>query len=92
VGTAFMAPFFDWGIIGVLLSAFLIGAVGHIIWLRARSSSRLPLLAAYCACTALTIFTNQFTQLTPLLDMVLLAKCTVDAIPKQLSLQPANTL
>lgn len=73
VGTAFLAIFFDWGPVGVLLMAAFIGAFGHAIWCRARREpGSIPLLAAFNACVVLTIFTNQFTQLTPLLYMLML--------------------
>lgn len=74
--TAFGGAYYDWGPFGVSLMAFLIGLVGHFIWRGARNSANLPLLAAYCACTALTIFTNQFTQLVPIVYMLMLAKLT----------------
>lgn len=74
VSTAFLAPFLDWGVAGMLLMAFLIGFFGHIAWRAAlRNALNLPLLCAFDAFVALTIFTNQFTQLTPLLLLMLLA-------------------
>ena len=74
VGTAFFGAYYDWGGGGIILMAFLIGLAGHLVWRSARNSAKLPLLAAYCACTALTIFTNQFTQLVPIVYMLFLAK------------------
>lgn len=75
-GTAFFGVYYDWGGGGIILMAFLIGLVGHLVWRSARNASKLPLLAAYCACVALTIFTNQFTQLVPLVYMLILSKQT----------------
>lgn len=76
VGTAFFGVYYDWGVGGIILMAFIIGLVGHLVWRSARNSAKLPLLAAYCAFTALTIFTNQFTQLVPLIYMLFLVKLT----------------
>lgn len=95
VGTAFLGAYYDWGCAGIILMAFLIGLVGHLVWRSARNSAKLPLLAAYCACTALTIFTNQFTQLVPLIYMLLLAKLTYsnsmrDTLPRDAGLVNTN--
>lgn len=73
VSTAFLAPYLDWGAGGMLGMAFLIGLAGHLVWRATlRSALKLPLLCAFDAFVALTIFTNQFTQLTPLLLLALL--------------------
>ena len=73
VSTAFLAPFLDWGPAGMLVMAFVIGFIGHVVWCAAlRNALKLPLLSAYDAFVALTIFTNQFTQLMPLLLLVML--------------------
>lgn len=74
VSTAFLSPFLDWGVAGVLLMAFLIGFFGHIVWNAARRNAlKLPLLCTFNTFGALTIFTNQFTGLTSLLLLLLLA-------------------
>jgi len=96
VGTAFLGAYYDWGGGGIILMAFLIGLAGHLVWRCARNPAKLPLLAAYCACTALTVFTNQFTQLVPLVYMLLLAKLTVSsskriAFPRNIELGNVNT-
>lgn len=73
VSTAFLAPYLDWGAAGMFGMASMIGWFGHIVWRATlRSALKLPLLCAFNAFVALTIFTNQFIQLTPLLLLALL--------------------
>ena len=77
VSTAFLSPFLDWGVAGMLLMALLIGFFGHIIWKSAlRNAHKIPLLCTFDTFVALTIFTNQFTGLTSLLLLFLLAYLT----------------
>jgi len=72
VGTAFLGIYFDWGVSGILLFSFSLGAIGHYIWIQAmRRPTMLVIVAGYSACCALTVFTNQFNQLT----IVLLFAC-----------------
>lgn len=74
VSTAFLAPYLDWGFSGIFLMAFFIGFFGHLTWRAALiDAAKLPILSAYNAYVALTIFTNQFTQLTPLLLLAMFA-------------------
>lgn len=72
VGTAFLAAYYDWGKPGVILMAFAIGCFGHLVWRSAFHPQNIPLLSAYAACTILTMFTNQFTQLVPVVYMFLM--------------------
>jgi oligosaccharide repeat unit polymerase len=74
VATAFLGPFLDWDIAGVFLLAICIGFFGHLVWVSAcRNALRLPLLCTFDTFVALSIFTNQFAGLTPLLLLGLLA-------------------
>jgi oligosaccharide repeat unit polymerase len=72
VGTGFNEIYFDWGAPGVYGMAFVIGLVGHVFWASAKRVQYAPMLCAFGAACALTVFTNQFTQLPILVDFILL--------------------
>lgn len=72
VGTAFWEIYLDLGICGVAFYAFALGMIGHVCWKSGMRSDRLEILTYFGVCAGLSIFSNQFTQLTVLLNFVLL--------------------
>lgn len=82
VGTAFIQIFIDWGIVGTVLYAFILGIFGHAVWHGFVRSGRADIISLFIPCIVLTIFSNQFNQLPIILLFILFASFTRIA-PKQ---------
>lgn len=62
VSTAFAGPFEDFGLIGVLLSSFVMNALSTLYWRKHTFRDRLC-YAVLCQCLLLTVFFNHFVLL-----------------------------
>lgn len=76
VGTAFIQIFIDWGLIGIVLYAFILGIFSQIIWRSFRKTGRADIISLYIPCIILTIFSNQFNQLPIILLFILFVAFT----------------
>ena len=69
VSTAFAGPFEDFGLIGVLLSSFLMNVLGSLYWRKHTFRDRLC-YAVLCQCLVLTVFFNHFVLLPVITQLI----------------------
>lgn len=69
VSTAFAGPFEDFGLIGVLLSSFMMNMLGGLYWRKHTFRDRLC-YAVLCQCLVLTVFFNHFVLLPVITQLI----------------------